>query len=255
MEFQPTAQPLVARVGLVAESPVGFGAWPGGWDCAGDAASPPPGPGPAAGGCAFGRLRSSASQAKRPHPCKLGRRLLVCAVLRTRQDRGWASCPTRPRHASGPCGSRPCAAPPARPLTHSGGSARHGKKKEEQEQRQKLHSGCCRLPPPPPPTPLRSDRCVDQGRHLPGATRTHRHRESVEGREVSDGGVSAAWMPRPSPQGWVYGAPAIRHLPASPRRNPEPLLALALALASAGAGRSPAEHPPLRSPGMARRYP
>ncbi len=40
-------------------------------------------------------------------PCKLGRRLLVCAVLRTRQDRGWASCPTRPRHASGPCGSRP----------------------------------------------------------------------------------------------------------------------------------------------------
>ncbi|PJL39127.1 hypothetical protein B9Y78_09145 [Stenotrophomonas maltophilia] len=73
----------------------------------GGAASPPPGPGPAAGGCAFGRLRSSASQAKRPHPCKLGRRLLVCAVLRTRQDRGWASCPTRPRHASGPCGSRP----------------------------------------------------------------------------------------------------------------------------------------------------
>ncbi len=46
---------------------------------AGDAASPPPGPGPAAGGCAFGRLRSSASQAKRPHPCKLGRALLVCA--------------------------------------------------------------------------------------------------------------------------------------------------------------------------------
>ncbi|CRD67127.1 conserved hypothetical protein [Stenotrophomonas thermophila] len=40
-------------------------------------------------------------------PCRLGRRLLVCAVLRTRQDRGWASCPTRPRHASGPCGSRP----------------------------------------------------------------------------------------------------------------------------------------------------
>ena len=48
-------------------------------------------------------------------PCKLGRRLLVCAVLRTRQDRGWASCPTRPRHASGPCGSRPC---PAHPPGH-----------------------------------------------------------------------------------------------------------------------------------------
>ena len=43
--------------------------------CAGAAASPPPGPGPAAGGWAFGRLRSRASQAKRPHPCKLGRRI------------------------------------------------------------------------------------------------------------------------------------------------------------------------------------
>ncbi|TIL16688.1 hypothetical protein E4419_06090 [Stenotrophomonas maltophilia] len=31
----------------------------------------------------------------------------MCAVLRTRQDRGWASCPTRPRRASRPCGSRP----------------------------------------------------------------------------------------------------------------------------------------------------
>ncbi len=33
-----------------------------------DTPYPPPGSGPAAGGCAFGRLRSSASQAKRPHP-------------------------------------------------------------------------------------------------------------------------------------------------------------------------------------------
>jgi hypothetical protein len=40
-------------------------------------------------------------------PCKLGRALLVCAVLRTRQDRGWASCPTRTRHASGPCRGHP----------------------------------------------------------------------------------------------------------------------------------------------------
>ncbi len=35
---------------------------------AGHAVNPPPGSGPAAGGWAFGRLRSSASQAKRPHP-------------------------------------------------------------------------------------------------------------------------------------------------------------------------------------------
>ncbi len=64
-------------------------------------------------------------------PCKLGRRLLVCAVLRTRQDRGWASCPTRPRHASGPCGSRPCTThPPC--LRQFPVAARHGRKKEEQ---------------------------------------------------------------------------------------------------------------------------
>ena len=68
------------------------------------------------------------------------------------------------------------------------------------------------------PYPHRSDRF-----HPRMAWIYCRHRETVEGGEVSDGGVSAAWMPRPSPQGWVYGVPAIRHLPASPRRNPEPL--------------------------------
>ena len=48
-------------------------------------------------------------------PCKLDGALLVCAVLRTRQDRGWASCPTRPRHASRPWRQRSCIAyPPAR---------------------------------------------------------------------------------------------------------------------------------------------
>ncbi|EED37899.1 hypothetical protein SSKA14_908 [Stenotrophomonas sp. SKA14] len=41
--------------------------------------------------------------------------------------------------------------------------------------------------------------------------------ESVRGGAVSDCGVSAAWMPRPSPQGWVYGVPAIRHRPAIPQ--------------------------------------
>ncbi|MBA0281469.1 hypothetical protein D7Y44_12335 [Stenotrophomonas maltophilia] len=44
-----------------------------------------------------GRCRSAGTPQVRP--CSLGIRLLVCAVLRTRQDRGWASCPTRPRHA------------------------------------------------------------------------------------------------------------------------------------------------------------
>ncbi len=69
----------------------------------------------------------------------------------------------------------PPPSPPARPLTQSGGSARHGKKKEEQEQRQKLHSGL--LLAGPTPTPLRTEIShprmawiyrVDQGRHPPG---------------------------------------------------------------------------------------
>ncbi len=77
--FQPTAQPLV--VGGVCRS----WDWPGGW---------------------------TAQGALQVRPCKLGRRLLVRAVLHARQGQGWASCPTRPRHASGPCGSRPCAAHP-----------------------------------------------------------------------------------------------------------------------------------------------
>ncbi|TPD93923.1 hypothetical protein FJP65_15900 [Stenotrophomonas maltophilia] len=76
--------------------------------------------------------------------------------------------------------------------------------------------------------------------------KSNRHREPVEGGAVSDCGVSAAWMPRPSPQGWVYGVPAIRHRPAQPTENPEPAVAvafavaLALAVASAGAGCNPA---------------
>ncbi len=59
------------NVNVKSRFPKGCGVGP----VAGGAASTPPGPGPAAGGCAFGRLRSGASQAKRPHPCKLGRRI------------------------------------------------------------------------------------------------------------------------------------------------------------------------------------
>ncbi|OWQ77927.1 hypothetical protein FEO86_09480 [Stenotrophomonas maltophilia] len=40
----------------------------GGVRLRGTPSPPPPGSGPAAGGCAFGHLRSSASQAKCPHP-------------------------------------------------------------------------------------------------------------------------------------------------------------------------------------------
>ncbi|MBA0458231.1 hypothetical protein D7Y57_19160 [Stenotrophomonas maltophilia] len=45
----------------------------------------------------------------------------------------------------------------------------------------------------------------------------HRSRKSVEGGVGPVAGVSAAWMPRPSPQGWVYGVPRNRTHPAIPR--------------------------------------
>ncbi len=44
-----------------------------------------------------------------------------------------------------------------------------------------------------------------------------RSRKSVRGGAVSACGVSAAWMPRPSPHGRVHGVPALRHRPAKPR--------------------------------------
>ncbi|MRI41457.1 hypothetical protein D5301_04265 [Stenotrophomonas sp. MH181796] len=44
-----------------------------------------------------------------------------------------------------------------------------------------------------------------------------RSRKSVEGGVGPVAGVSAAWMPRPSPQGRVYGVPRNRTHPAYPR--------------------------------------
>ncbi|PJL57579.1 hypothetical protein B9Y82_02045 [Stenotrophomonas maltophilia] len=44
-----------------------------------------------------------------------------------------------------------------------------------------------------------------------------RSRRSVEGGVGPVAGVSAAWMPRPSPQGRVYGVPRNRTHPAIPQ--------------------------------------
>ncbi len=52
-----------------------------------------------------GRGRGGWRGTPQVRPCRLVRRLLAYAILRTRQDLGWASCPTRPTHASGPCGA------------------------------------------------------------------------------------------------------------------------------------------------------
>gem|GEM_PF-1426392 len=43
--------------------------------------------------------------------------------------------------------------------------------------------------------------------------------ESVSGRVGGQCGVSAAWMPRPSPHGWVHGVPALPTHPASPQQS------------------------------------
>ncbi len=45
-----------------------------------------------------------------------------------------------------------------------------------------------------------------------------RSRKSVRGGAVSECGVSAAWMPRPSPHGWVYG---VSRTPTPPRQPAE----------------------------------
>ncbi|MPS43851.1 MAG: hypothetical protein E2597_06795 [Stenotrophomonas sp.] len=55
------------------------------------------------------------------------------------------------------------------------------------------------------------------GRHPPSAAGSNRSRPTVEGGVGPVAGVSAAWMPRPSPQGRVYGAPRNRTHPATPR--------------------------------------
>ena len=44
-----------------------------------------------------------------------------------------------------------------------------------------------------------------------------RSQETVEGGVGPLAGVSAAWMPRPSPQGWVYGVSRNRIRPAIPQ--------------------------------------
>jgi len=141
-------------------------------------------------------------------PCKLGRRLLVCAVLRTRQDRGWASCPTRPRHASGPCGSRPCPASPpglgqisaADPPREINNKSKSGSLRSQSRGRQ------------PPAVAVASAFFLD----LPVVVRPP---ESVWGRAGGVGGVSAAWMPRLSPHGRVYGVPANPTRPAHPQET------------------------------------
>ena len=80
-----------------------------------------------------GRVGDAGDGRSRIHACLVSR-LLVCAVLRTRQDRGWGSCPTRRTHASDPWRSTPLQPPPAQPPTIH--VRRNGREKKEQKQKQ-----------------------------------------------------------------------------------------------------------------------
>ncbi len=173
MDFQRTARPLVAgRLGWVG---LGWSrtarldslAWPGGW-------------------AAQGTLQV--------RPCKLGRRFHA------------AHAPAHPTRPASDTSWR--LRPPRKEKEEQEQEQGQGQK---QEQKQEQHSGLFRgqIPFPQekgsPPTPRRSDRGVDQGRHLPGAARTHRHRETVGGW----GGVG--WQDRWR-HGWRHRAPWVRAL-------------------------------------------
>ncbi len=178
------------QAGATSTSKAGF-PWVGGvGPVEGDAASPPPGPGPAAGGCAFGRLRSSASQAKRPHPCKLGRRIHA------------AHAP-----ATGPT-------PPSTGCLLSVGNTLGVRSvfRRKTDLTPEFHSI--------------SDRCVDQGRHLPTAAKSVRGGAVWLCRTVGamDGAIEPPWMGLRR----VLTATAPRHPTGSP------LLLLLLRLPASG---------------------
>ncbi len=171
-------------------------------------------------------------------PSRLGSRLLVCAFLRTRQDRGWASCPTRPRHASGPCGSRPRnRAHPAfdsflRPVVDPRHAWMNFHRNRIFRRLNEKH-----------PRMAWIDR-VDQGRHLPTAAGICR-RWAVWGCRTVGAMDGAIEPPRMGLRRVLQP-----HTAPPDHRQSRAALALALALAldsalaSAGAGRSPAEtHP------------
>ncbi len=160
-----------AKAGLLWDGGVG--------PVAGDAVNPQTGP--AAGGCAFGRLRSSASQSKRPHPWRLGRAIHGAHAP--------ATGPTPPSTIPRCCWWVSTLVDTVDP--------RHAWMLFD-------HLINCRN--------IRS-----RWRFIHAWRGSTRHRGIVEGGAVSDCGVSAAWMPRPSLQGRTCGVPAIRHRPAIPR--------------------------------------
>ncbi len=116
----------------------------------------------------------------------------------------------------------PPPSPPARPLTHCGGSARHGKKKEDQEQ--KRHS---RYPCPASIQQISSTHGVDLPCRPRSTPTGNRDLPTVTGKLSGVGrcglaGPLAPWMAPSSPQGRVYGVSCQSTPPRPTSRNPEP---------------------------------
>ncbi len=173
-----------ARAKAKALAPCDAVGGPGWCGLAGDAVNPPPGSGPAAGGCAFGRLRSSASQAKRPHPWGLGSRIHAAdtpasphrpGLDRFMRQSGWQRQKQERFLVSGKKWR----------AEHGLGSTRSAQ-----------------------PSCFCFCFCSSFFSSVGGRTR----KLSEVGR-VGWAGVSAPWMARLSPQGRVYGVPCPAHPP------------------------------------------
>ena len=116
----------------------------------------------------------------------------------------------------------PPPSPPARPLTHCGGSARHGKKKEDQEQ--KRHS---RYPCPASIQQISSTHGVDLPCRPRSTPTGNRDLPTVTGKLSGVGrcglaGPLAPWMAPSSPQGRVYGVSRQPTPIQPPTENSEP---------------------------------
>ena len=122
------------------------------------------------------------------------------------QDRGWASCPTRPRHASGPCGSRP------RNRTHPAFD-RSPRSAVDPRHAWMLFDSHSKYSIPMEIHPRMAwIYCVDQGRHLPTATGICQRWGGVGGQDRWRHG----WRHR-APMDGSTACPAHPHRPAIPR--------------------------------------
>ena len=187
-------------------------------DGAGHAVNPPPGSGPAAGGCAFGRLRGMPRK-QAPSPLGARPRLARVRFLRTPQDRGRASCPTRPRHASGPCRGRSCPARPPLP-SHPPASA-VGWLLEARAEAVRTNG------PHPPKHKTPQQRRADSEAMNPRFCPRFRGAGRARGTPPGSGrggcaGPLAPWMAPSSPHGRVYGVSCPAPFPIQTRNRQAP---------------------------------